>query len=107
MSYSYNSWQGSDLAWNLIFESYSDARYELLGPEGYDKEYRDYLKESGEWEEELASWEEPSEEEAAALRVKHDTLLEAMKLCRQASERCKRSNADSMAEFDRKNRSYY
>ncbi len=85
---SYGSWEGSDMAWELIFDLYSDYRYELYGPEGYDRDYKNQLKEDGEWEEELARWTPPAPEQEIVLSAKVDALLEAIKLCDKASQVC-------------------
>ena len=74
----------ANTAWELISEQYNDLRYELYGPEGYDRDYKRELKESGEWEEELASWEPPSAERVPELKAACTALLWAMDACEHA-----------------------
>ncbi len=80
-----NYTDAANTAWELIFEEYSDLRYELYGPEGYDRDYKAQLKEDGDWEAELARWEPPDEDRAAKLEVACDTLLWAMDACEHAN----------------------
>ena len=73
-----------DTAWEYIFEQYRDLKYELDGPEGYDRDQKKQLKEDGEWEAELARWEEPPAEIRPRLESACDALLWAMDACAKA-----------------------
>lgn len=77
--------EAANTAWELIFEEYSDLRYQLSGPEGYDRDYKQDLKESGRWEEELSEWEPPEDDLATKLEVACNTLLWAMDACEHAN----------------------